>query len=373
MHDFLRRLRALVTKEMKQLLRDRSSLLIGIVIPLMLLFLIGYGLSMDVKHLPTAVVLEDNSPTAQQLTSSLRGSEYISPTYVTNMQEAEQLMLQRRVDAILVVPPNFTESVYQGRGEVQVIIYGIETSATSAKSYVQAAVGQWYAQNASKLALNGSGKGQISVEQRIWFNDANTSTWYFVPGIIVIVLSLVGVFLTSLVMAKEWERGTLEALFITPVKVLEIILAKMIPYFLVAMVGWTLSLLASRYVFEVPLYGSLPMLLLASVVYLFVMLGMGLTISSVVRSQFIACQLSMMVSMLPTMLLSGFIYDLRNVPKVINMIGHVMPATYYLEIVKNIFLAGNNWPLMLKNTAILVGYAIFFVGMSFHVTRKKVE
>ena len=373
MTDFLRRLLALVNKEKKQLLRDNSSFLIGIIIPIMLLFLMGFGLSMDVKHLPTAVVLEDNSATVQQMTSFMRGSEYFDPTYVTSMKEAEQLMIDRKVDAILRIPPDFTSKLYKNEAVVQVIIYGVEASATSAKGYLQAGIMQWVSLNASKFSQGGTGKGQISIEQRVWFNDANTSTWYFVPGIIVMVVSLVGVFLTSLVMAKEWERGTLEALFVTPVRVLEILLAKMIPYFMVAMVGLALCIFFARFVFKVPIHGSMLMIILDSVIYLFVMLGMGLSISSIVRNQFVACQVAITVSMLPTMMLSGFIFDLRSVPTIVSVIGHMLPATYFLETLKSLFLAGNNWPVLFRNTLILTAYAILFVGLSFKVTRKRVE
>ena len=375
MSDFCRRLNALLNKEMKQLLRDNSSMLIGIVIPLMLLFLMGFGLSMDIKHLPTAVVMEDSSATVQQMTSFLKGSEYFDPTYVRSMHEAEQLMLNRKVDAILRIPPDFTEKLYRNEAQVQVIIYGVETSATSAKGYLQAGIMQWVSQNAGKFAngTGGTGKGQIAVQSRVWFNDANTSTWYFVPGIIIMVVTLVGVFMTSLVMAKEWERGTLESLFVTPVRVLELVLSKMLPYFLVAFVGLVLCLLSARFVFQVPIHGSLFMIVLVSVIYLFVTLGMGLTISSTIKSQFVACQMALSVSMLPTMMLSGFIYDLRSVPKIVSAIGHVLPATYYLQTLKSLFLAGNNWPMLIKNTLVLTAYAIFFVGLSFYVTRKKVE
>lgn len=374
MQDFRRRLLALINKEMKQLFRDNSSLLIGIVIPIMLLFLMGFGLSMDIKNIPTAVVLEDNSPTVRQMTAFMQGSEYFEPTYVTSMKEAEQLMLNRKVDAILRVPPDFTRKLYKNEAKLQLIIYGVEVSATSAKGYLQAGIMQWASLNASKYVSSiGTGKGQVTVESRIWFNDANTSTWYFVPGIIIMVVTLVGVFLTSLVMAKEWERGTLESLFVTPVRILEIVLSKMIPYFFVATLGLTLCLLAARFVFSVPVHGSMLMIILVSFIYLFVTLGMGLTISSVLKSQFVACQVALTVSLLPTMMLSGFIFDLRSVPKFVSVIGHVLPATYYLETLKSLFLAGNNWPMLIKNTFILAAYAVFFVSMSFYVTKKNVE
>ena len=375
MQGFITRLNALVKKEFAQLWRDNSSLMIGILVPLMLIFLMGYGLSMDVKNVPTAVVMEDASPFVQDMLSFMKGSDYFDPKYVNSMKEAEQLMSRRQVDAIVRVPIDFTESLYSGRGKVQIILYGPETTnATAIQSYIEGGISIWQAANASKFTTtSGTGLGTVSITSRVWFNDANTSTWYLVPGLLVSITTLVGVFLTALVMAREWERGTLEAIFVTPVKILEIVLAKMIPYFWVAMAGFVICLLSAVFVFDVPMHGSLAVLVLCSMLYLFVALGLGLWISAVTKSQFVAAQVSLLVSMLPSMMLSGFLFDLRCVPTAISYVGHLLPPTYYLELVKSLFLAGNNWPLIIRNCLVLTGYAIFFVGTALHVTKKRLE
>jgi len=189
----------------------------------------------------------------------------------------------------------------------------------------------------------------------------------------VLIMTLVGVFLTTMVMAREWERGTLEALFITPVRPIEILLSKMIPYFGIATIGFWLCMAAARYLYGVPVHGSFLMILLGSVIYLIVTLGMGLTISSVIKNQFFACQVSMLVSTLPTVMLSGFIFDLRSAPAVVYAVGHVLPATYYMELLKSLFLAGNDWALIRENCLILGGYAVFFTGLSCVVTKKRLE
>ena len=213
----------------------------------------------------------------------------------------------------------------------------------------------------------------VTVENRMWFNDAHSSTWYFVPGLMMLITTIVGVFLTSLVMAREWERGTLESLFVTPVRKEELLLAKIIPYFCIAMLGFFLCLLASRYLYGVPLHGSFIMLVISSVLYLFVALGIGLLISAATKSQFLASQVSLVLSLLPAMMLSGFLFDLRSVPAWVAAVGHALPSTYYLELLKSLFLAGNNWPLLGKNCVILAGYAVLLLGLAFLVTRKKVE
>ena len=374
MTGFLRRLKALVSKEFKQLLRDNSSLMIGIAVPILLIFLMGYGISMDVKRVPTAVVVDDPSPTVEDMLSFMEGSEYFSPYYPPSMKDAVALMDSRTVDAIVRIPSDFTESLYQHRANVQIILYGVDASnANVMKGYLEGGINGWLARNQQKFMGSGQRVGAITVVNRMWFNDANTSTWYFIPGLIVLVITISGVFLTSMVMAKEWERGTLEALFVTPVKVLEILLSKMIPYFCVAMVGFSLCVAASQLLFDVPMHGSFIIILLCTMLYLFVALGVGLMISSITKNQFLASQMALVLSMMPTMMLSGFLFDLRSVPLVVKMVGYALPPTYYMQLLKTLFLAGNNWSLILKNCTILVLYAIFFISMAFRVTQKRVE
>lgn len=372
-NGFIKRLTAMVTKEFRQLVRDNSSILIGIFLPILLIFIIGYGVSLDVKNVPIAVVLEDTSPTTYDVLSFLNGSEYFSPTYVTSMHEAEKMIDERNVDAILRIPSDFSESLYRQESSIQLILYGVDSStATLVKGYIEGSIKQWEALNKSKF-MTASSIGNITVENRMWFNDANSSIWYFIPGLIVLIITIVGVFLTSLVMAREWERGTLESLFISPVKPLEILLSKMVPYFCVAMIGFIFCLIAARFLFEVPIYGSLAIIILCSMLYLLVTLGMGLTISSITKNQFLASQLALLVSFLPAMMLTGFLYDLRSVPAFIRNVGQVLPATYYLELLKSLFLAGNNWHLIYKNCLILFFYAILFISLALKVTKKSLE
>ncbi len=380
MINFIRRLKALLQKEFTQLFRDNSSLLIGIMLPILLILLIGSGVSLDVKNVPIAIVIEDNSPTTYSMLSSLNGSDYFSPLYVASMKEAEDLMRQRRVDGILRIPPDFTAKLAQQKGSVQLILYGTDSStATTVQGYVEGGISQWYALNQSTLPSKGTLAnkanylGSVTIENRMWFNDANTSTWYFIPGLMMLIITLVGVFLTALVMAREWERGTLESLFVTPMKLLELLLSKMIPYFCVAMIGFSLCLSAAYFLYGVPIHGSLFIIVLVSMLYLFVTLGMGLVISSVTKSQFLACQVSLVVSFMPSMMLSGFIFDLRNAPQWISAVGQILPATYYLKLLKSLMLAGNNFTVIWQNGLILCLYAIFFLGLAFKVTKKRVD
>lgn len=372
---FMRRLKALVHKEFLQLIRDNSSILIGAVMPMVLIILIGYGISLDVKNVPLAVVMEDTSPAAQKTLSFLDGSEYYSPHYVTSLAEAREMMQKRSVDAILVIPPDFSDKLMRNNADIQLILYGVDSAtATTVQGYIEGSISQYNIKaSAGGRTGSNSSQGRVMAENRMWFNDANSSTWYFVPGLMMLIMTIVGVFLTALVMAREWEHGTLESLFVTPVRLLELLLSKMIPYFCVAMFGLFLCLLASHYLYGVPIHGSLGIVLLASVLYLFVSLGIGLVISAITKSQFLACQMSLIVSFMPSLMLTGFLYDLRCVPTWISVIGQILPPTYYLELLKSLLLTGNYWPLICKNCALLFFYALFFLGLALKFTKKRME
>ncbi|RZL91299.1 MAG: ABC transporter permease [Variovorax sp.] len=370
---FLRRLVALTRKETRQLLRDPSSLAIGILLPIVLILIFGFGLSLDVKNAPLAVVMEDSSPTAVEAVAGLQLTPYISPVMLGSMRDAELLMRERKVDGIVRVPVDFSRRLAAGDARIQVIVHGADAGRASIiLRYASGALGQAAVRQADR-ARTGPAIGAVTIEQRMWFNAANTSTWYLVPGLMVLIMTLVGAFLTALVMAREWERGTLEALFVTPVRPVEILLAKIIPYFGIGLVGMALCLLAARFLFEVPMVGSLGVIVFSAMLYLIVAVGIGLVISSVTRNQFLASQVALLTSFMPSLMLSGFLFDLRNVPTAVRVVGQVLPATYFMELIRTLFLAGNVWPLIFRNCAILAGYAVLLLVVARHVTRKKLD
>jgi len=369
-----RRVAALVRKELRQLLRDRSNLLMGLALPIVLILLFGYGMTFDVRDARVALVMEDRSPEAADVVAGLALSRHITPTLVNSMRDAERRMADRKADAIVRIPQDFSRRLAAGKADIQVLTYGVDANhARTIQSYVEQALALWQARQADRRGAAHGAAGFVVLEPRLWFNAANTSTWFLVPGLIVIIITLVGAFLTALVMAREWERGTLEALFVTPVRPMEILLAKTIPYFCVGLIGLLMSILAARFLFGVPLHGSLGALLLASVLYLLVALGLGLCISSVTRNQFVASQVALLASFMPALMLSGFLFDLRNMPAVVAGVGHVLPATYYLELLKSIFLSGDFWPMILRNCAVLLLYAIVLMALAHRRTRKHLE
>jgi ABC-2 type transport system permease protein len=363
---------SLTRKEVRQLLRDRANMLIGLVLPIALILIFGYGLSLDVKNARVLVVMEDNSPQAHDLVSSMALSPYLDCEPAASYPEARRAMELHSADALLRIPSDFSRRLAAGDARVQVLVQGSDpTRALAVGRYVEGAVGIWLQKRGDRAAAGQA--GGVTVVDRMWFNAANDSTWYLVPGLIVLIMTLIGAFLTALVMAREWERGTLEALFVTPVRPVEILLAKIIPYFGVGMLGLALCLLAARLLFHVPLQGSAAALLAGSMLYMLVSLGIGLLISAVTRNQFLASQIAILASFMPAMMLSGFVFDLRNVPVVVRIVGHALPATYFMELVKTLFLAGDYWPLILKDCAILAAYAVALLWAVGRLTRKTLD
>ncbi len=367
-----RRVRALVIKETRQVVRDPSSIAIGVVLPIILILLFGYGLSLDVKDVPLAVVVEDPSPTAVELVAGFELSPYFHAQITHSMPPAERLMLEHKVDAIVRIPPDFARQVNSGKAAVQVLLHGGDANrARIIQGYVQGALQAWNVRQAAEGKSVGGQGGSAVVQMRLWFNDANESRYFLVPGLIVLVMTLIGALLTAMVMAREWERGTLESLFVTPVRSDEILLGKTIPYFLLGMIGLVLCILSAKYLFHVPLRGTLPVLLAASMLYVLVALGIGLLISSAVKNQLIASQLSMLATFMPALMLSGFLFDLRSMPTAIRVITFALPARYYVTLLQTIFLAGNVWSVIVPNLAMLAGMAALLALGSRAVTRKR--
>lgn len=370
---FLRRFSALLRKELRQMLRDRSNLAVGLLLPVVLILLFGYGLSFDVKNVPLAVVLEDQSPTAREVLKGLEGSPYLTPQWLTDMPAAQTSMRSGQAKGILRVPREFSRDLAEGHARVQLLLNGADASTAAAvEGYVNGAIGP-AVQGLSARSGTAAASGGIQVVERMWFNEASTSTWYLVPGLIVLVMTLIGAFLTSLLIAREWERGTLESLFVTPVRPLEIVLSKLTPYLAVGAIDLVMCLLAARYLFDVPMRGSLSLIVLVSLLYLTVSLLLGLFISGMTRNQFQASQVALVASFMPAMMLSGFVFDLRNVPLAVQFVSQLLPATHLMGLVKTLFLAGDNWPMLLRDGAILLLYILVLLAATRRTLRKTLD
>jgi ABC-2 type transport system permease protein len=361
---------ALIKKEVRQVVRDPSSIAIGIVMPVVLILLFGYGMSLDVTNVPVALVLEDSSPAATDLASSFELSPYFAAQRTMSMRHAEQLMLAREVDGIVRIRPDFSRRLSRGDADVQVLVHGIDANrARIIQSYAQGAIGVWAARRTAqgKQVLS----GPVRVQNRLWFNEANESRYFLVPGLVVLVMTLIGALLTSLVVAREWERGTIEALFVTPVRPGEILLGKTVPYFVLGMIGLALCLLAAKFLFHVPFRGSVLVLTGVSMLYLLVALALGLLISSTFKSQFVASQITILVTFLPAVMLSGFLFDLRSLPAAVQFIPYLLPARYYVSLLQTIFLVGDVWAVILPNATVLAVMMTALLWLARRAMRKE--
>lgn len=371
---FLSRLVALTRKETRQMLRDRSNLIVGLLLPVVLILLFGYGLSFDVKNARVTVVLEDSSPTARDAVAGLHRSQYLATTWVTSMAEAERMVKAGKTDAIVRVRADYSRRLAAGHAQLQLLLNGVDsTTATTLESYVSGALAIPLQQQADRAGNKPAAAASVTIVQRMWFNEASDSTWYLVPGLIALVMTLIGAFLTSLLVAREWERGTLESLFVTPVRPLELVLAKLAPFLVIGGIDLVMCLLAAKYLFHVPMRGSLWIIIVASMLYLLVSLGLGLLISGLTRNQFAASQIALLTSFLPALMLSGFVFDLRNVPAAIQVISQVLPATHFMGLIKTLFLAGDYWPGIVRSCTILALYAALLIEATRRTVTKRLD
>ncbi|VGO18569.1 ABC transporter permease [Pontiella sulfatireligans] len=367
------RLRGMIRKEARQIVRDPSSIAIAFVLPILLLLLFGYGISLDAKHVPLGIVIESSSPEAAAFAGSFEQSEYLSPHRFGTIQEAEQALITHEVDGIVWLRNDFEEKLLSGaNAPIGVIINGVDANtAHIIEGYVKGAWLSWLQQRAAEQA--GELNLPVQLQQRVWFNAELRSQNFLVPGLIAVIMTLIGALLTAMVIAREWERGTMEALLVTPVTAKEILLGKLLPYFVLGIGGLALSVGMAVWLFGVPLHGSLPVLFISSSLFLIASLGMGLTISTVARNQFVAGQIAIIVSFLPAFMLSGFIFDINSMPPAVQVVTYLLPARYYVSILQTVFLAGNVWKVIGLNSLALIVFCAFFLGIARRRMSKRLE
>ncbi len=367
------RLRGLVRKEFLQIVRDPSSIAIAFLMPIFLLILFGYGVSLDADNVPIALVAEAPSRDSADFMAALQGSHYFAPRVMSSMPEAELALREGKIRGIIRLPGDFSHRLREpDAASVQVVVDGTDANtARLVEGYVEGAWSSW-------LAAYAAGQGQelkvpVDLKPRIWFNSELRSRNYLVPGLVAIIMTLIGALLTALVMAREWERGTMEALMVTPASMTEVLLGKLAAYFILGTGGMLLTVAMAVWLFEVPLRGSFWVLWACSSLFLLAALGMGLTISTLARSQFVAGQIAIIATFLPAFLLSGFLFDIGSMPPVVQAITHLVVARYFVAIVQTLFLAGNVWSVILPNALALAIMAAIFLGITWRKSRKRLD
>ena len=358
-----RRLRGLIRKESLQILRDPSSLAIAFVLPIVLLIVFGYGVSLDAREVPLAIVVDQPDAATARFTSGFLHSEYFTPRFMDDIRAAEAALGRHEFDGILWLRGDFGRALAAGRQpRIGLILNGVNANqARLIQGYVEGVWQRWLQDIAADRGREPD--LPVTMESRIWFNPAVRSRNFLVPGLVAVIMTLIGALLTAMVVAREWERGTLEAMMVTPIRVREILLGKLAPYFGLGMGGMLLTVALSQWLFRVPLVGSFWVLLLTSALFMLTALGMGLLISIVARNQFVAGQIAIIVTFLPAFILSGFIFDIGSMPTVVQWITHLVPARYFVAILQSLFLAGDVWSVILPNGLALAIMSALFLGM----------
>jgi drug efflux transport system permease protein len=368
----LRRLRSLIWKEALQIISDPSSILIAFVLPVVLLFLFGYAVSLDITRLKIGVALEERTAESDSLVAALRDSKYFDVKESFDQRGLERDLVSGRIRGIVIIPINFSRRMVweNDESQVQVIADGSEpNTANFVQNYVRAAIAAWSQRRAMETGTEMP--SLIGEESRVWFNPSLESKNYLVPGSIAIVLTLIGTLLTALVVAREWERGTMEALMATPVRIQELVLGKLIPYFCLGLGSMAFCTLAAVGIFRVPLRGSLLSLGLITSAFLVGGLGIGLLVSTLSKSQFVASQIALVLGFLPALQLSGFLFEISSTPLPIQGLTYLFPARYLVQALQTIFLAGDIPSLLWTNGLVLAGFAALFFFLTARVTRKR--
>lgn len=366
--DAIRRLRALINKEFYQIIRDPSSILISVVLPLILLFVYGFGVSLDMNHLNIGLVLEDTAPDALSFAKSLMDSPYFNVKVGRHRKEFEDDIIKGTIRGIVVIPSYFSQfrKRQDNQAPIQVIADGSEpNTANFVQNYVAGAWQNWLQQEAISSHLQGLPR--VNIQSRFWYNEELESRYFLMPGSLAIVMTLIGTLLTALVVSREWERGTMEALMATPVTIGELLVGKLIPYFILGMCSMVICFVVSVFFYQVPFRGSLLLLTLVSSVFLLSALALGLLISTIAKNQFVASQMAMLAGFLPGFILSGFIFEISSMPFPIRIITYFIPAKYFVSSLQTLFLVGNVWRLILIN---LLCMSIFAAAI-FLITAKK--
>ena len=369
-----RRLWALCRKESYQIVRDPSSILIAFIMPVLLLFVLGYAVNLDVDHLRVGLLREDNGAPAISLAKTLAANPSIALKAGRSRSELMAALEQGKLRGIIIIPNDFSRKLAEQGAEarLQLLIDGAEpNTAQFVSSYVQGIWENWLRQRQTEQGANH--RPTIEILSRTWYNESNVSRNFLVPGSIAVVMTIIGALLTSLVVAREWERGTMEALLASPVTRLELLLSKILPYYLLGMAACWICLLVAVYIMGVPFRGSLLMLFVVSSLFLGCALGMGLFLSTVMRNQFNAAHDALTAAFLPAVMLSGFVYEIASMPLPLQWLTRIIPARYYASSLQTLFQAGTLMELLWPNLLCLLLLSLFWLGLTALKSRRTLE
>ena len=369
----MRILKALVYKEFLQIIRDPSSILIAFILPFILITIFATAINLDNNAIETGLVIEGNRGQANDIISSFDGSRFLTISRYDSRKQAQEALIRGDIRALVVLPNNFAKAfIGEQSATVQVIADASDPNiALFTAAYVQGIVA-----TAQKILVESYGYKKsvgIQIEQISWYNPELKSRHFILPNSIAIIMTLIGMLLTALVIAREWERGTMESLLTTNATKLQIILAKYISYYCLAILSASFCTFLSVVVFDVPFRGSLIVYFITSSLFLFVSIGMGCLISTLTRNQFLASVAAAMFGFLPAVILSGGLFEISSMPHIIQIATNIIPATHFVPIIKNLFMAGNIWPIILTESLNLLIFGVILFVILYHVTKERLE
>lgn len=382
---------ALVKKEMFQIVRDFSSILIAFLLPVILLFLFGFGINFDTNTVKIGVILEDKTPTTVEILDTMRHSRYLDVKVFNTRHEAEYALEGGFIKGFAVIKSNFTRRIKDtssfdgnsaGTGglskpEIQVITDGSEPNvAKFVSAYILGALGTYKAIGAyssPSMTSSAGGDSSINIIQRFWYNPSLKSSYFILPGSLAIIMTMIGTVLTALVIAREWERGTMESLLTTDVTKGEFLSAKYAAYFLLSMTSILFSLFLIRFLFRVPFYGSYLAFMIVSALFMLGALGFGFFVSTISKDQFIASQIAGVVGFMPAMMLSGLIYEINSMPWFLRLLTCFIPARYYVSSITSLFLSGTIMKTIVLNSIYLGLFALLMFVIVYKITPNTLE
>jgi drug efflux transport system permease protein len=375
----LRRLAAVARKESIHVIRDWRSLTLALAIPLIMILLYGYALTLDLRNVPTIVWDQSHSTQSRELISLYRGSPYFSIVGSTdNYRDLQFAIDSGRAMVALIIPGDFADKVQAGKHvDIQVIVDGSDANTSRLATGYATSIGMIYARDAASERMERKGRGElkppVQLDQRAWYNPDLRSQNVLIPGIIALVMIVVAAMLTSVTIAREWETGTMEQLISTPLRGPELIVGKVIPYFVIGLSDVALAVAMGKWIFNVPVVGNAGLLFATASLFLIGALFFGLTLSIVMKSQTLANQTAIMAGFLPTLILSGFVFAIENMPVPLQILTYIVPARYFIAILRGIYLKGIGLEILWTDTLFLVIYALFMIMLANRKFRFKLE
>lgn len=364
----LRIIKALVIKEAKQIKRDPSNWTVAFIFPLLLLVIFGYGLSFNIENISIDLVMYDTGKLSQDLANTYTDSKYFNTTVVYSLQDAKGNMEAGKTQGIVIIPENFSKNFVNAtkKPNIQIISDGGDpNTATYIEGYAEGIFSRWMMKQLEAKPI-------LNIIDRVWFNPSTETINFLLSGALTMIISIAGAFMTSMVVAREWERGTMEALIATPASIGDIITAKIIPYFVLSVIAFIFSLLVGKILFNVPFEGSFLATSIVTSIFIAVALLIGLIISNATKDQFNASMGVMAITFLPTMMLSGFIFEIKSMPLWLQIFTYAFPAKYYVSSIRTLCLVGDVWSIILRDSVVLLFMAIGLAAILSKNMKKKV-